>query len=128
MLQQVELFILIHHPLVRPNTLSGFTFQRKDRLCSTLRTLVMEPEAESPSVMKSMVSLPGVFVFTEVKAAVTQFPVVQVGFLGPFIRQFLDAGYLFPLPLALHDALLQRFSSLRILCAGSYPVLVAQNH
>ena len=40
---------------------------------------------------------------------------MQVGFLGPFIRQFLDAGYLFPLPLALHDALLQRFSSLRIL-------------
>ena len=54
----------------------------------------MEPLAESPSVMKMQDSVSLVFAFTvtQVVAAVAQFAVVQVGFLGAFACQLGDAG------------------------------------
>ena len=76
----------------------------------------MEPEAESPSVMKSVVAALRLrcLAFAEVKAAVAELAVVQVGFFGALVGQLFHAGHVLALPLALLDALAQSVGHVRV--------------
>ena len=75
----------------------------------------MEPEAESPSVMKSVDSSRRLCLRVVADAAVAEFLVVDLRLLGAFAGEFLDALEFLALALGGEDALLDRLGDLRVL-------------